>query len=279
MNTEIDTTTTNLTGHLIVIEKIKDGKVEYYSGEWLCIRQTESVLYCIKPVANYDGTNERAFLIIGNDPWRVVSKSDGSVCIRDLIAELPQFISQKNSEKPQWFGSVYANAESVLRTLKGIQNPKPSEFPKLPEGMEWHNPNNLTPKQVEVNQGWRLILKSEAGGSMPISSCDRWEHEKWQSGNYGANIAASYRTKLPLPEPKKRVPLEASDIPAPICWLKLKCQLQIDFTTMVITVGSAGIRTANQSGIIEYFTYGELKFKEAEYSSDRINWKPCYKEI
>jgi len=84
-------------------------------------------------------------------------------------------------------------------------------FGKPPEGREWHNPEKLTPEQVEVDKGWRLMLVGEAvpdGYEFINFSKTRWsEGDDWFGKKAGVGdpsnfwVKNTYRTKAPLPAP------------------------------------------------------------------------------
>jgi len=91
-----------------------------------------------------------------------------------------------------------------------IAKPVPT-FGKPPEGWEWHNPQNLTPEQVEVDKGWRLMLVGEAvpdGYEFINFSKTLWsEGEDWFGKKAGVGdpgnfwVKNTYRTKAPLLAP------------------------------------------------------------------------------
>lgn len=81
------------------------------------------------------------------------------------------------------------------------------------------------------------------------------------------------------PEPR-RVPLTADDIPA-VCWVRFhfgRCNdkgvLEIPPTWLVTAVTGNGIEVS-----AAWSTFDELMTEGAEYSTDRKNWKPCWKEV
>lgn len=89
-----------------------------------------------------------------------------------------------------------------------------AEFPKLPKGEEWHNPDDLTPLEFEAHEGYRPLLVSEvklnaATGRFPRMtklekfdcSIDCWHKGTW----FGDSDLITYRTKDPLPEPAKEL--------------------------------------------------------------------------
>ena len=82
----------------------------------------------------------------------------------------------------------------------------PLTFGDPPVGYTWHNPENLTPEQVEVDKGWRLLLVGEIATK---KRDDVWICGIFHSVNgYDGDVAgleqptAGFRTKAPLPEPK-----------------------------------------------------------------------------
>ncbi len=74
-----------------------------------------------------------------------------------------------------------------------------------------------------------------------------------------------YRVK-PTP---KRVPLEAKDIP-PVCWIKQVGDYSPELVVKVsdYSLSCGNNHTWNYSAMVDL----------AEYSTDRVNWKPCSKE-
>jgi hypothetical protein len=160
---------------------------------------------------------------------------------------------------------------------------EPKEFPAPPEGKAWHNPEKLTPEQVGVSEGWRLLLKNELVeiGDMHSMKNGTWSH----SGNHRSSDARgktasclTYRTKRPLPATPKLVPLEADDIP-PVCWLRTSPEWhspdRANHLVVVVTVSE--IIMAHGGLELMKVSYGTLK-DGWEYSTDRKNWKPCSKE-
>jgi len=104
-------------------------------------------------------------------------------------------------------------------TFWAIEEPK---FPELPEGEEWHNPNNFSPAKVETQDGWRLITKSEwnRNRKQPVVFRDDYEmwssvRDKWTNGTYtGSSSYVTYRTKEPLPTPQPAEEMTVAQIEA-----------------------------------------------------------------
>lgn len=80
------------------------------------------------------------------------------------------------------------------------------EFPTLPEGEEWHNPQNRTAEQIGCDKGWRPLLKSETiipDDAEFFEVCsNRWiqSHCRGKGVKASGNLNETYRTKNPIPE-------------------------------------------------------------------------------
>jgi len=80
-----------------------------------------------------------------------------------LRQELPDAYGSSRYEYSQWYPGRVENNFGVI--IQNISNPnhelriKKKEFPKLPAGQEWHNPDNLKPGDIPA--GMRLFTKSE----------------------------------------------------------------------------------------------------------------------
>lgn len=114
-----------------------------------------------------------------------------------------------------------------------------------------------------------VLQAAKAGKTIEFEHIGRptvWE-QKLSSDTSWNLFVYNYRVK---PEPK-RVPLEAKDIP-PVCWIRDPNGFA-DTNRLVITVAPAGIVAADDYRI----SYTTL-MNRYEYSTDRVNWKPCWKE-
>ncbi len=104
--------------------------------------------------------------------------------------------------------------QAIVRESSGGVKRDPLQFPELPEDESWHNPDNITPHDVEVDKGWRLLLKSEAQDRQQFHSDNApdagkfhgWLRgsEKWSTGLNGLCLGITYRTRAPLPTPKAK---------------------------------------------------------------------------
>jgi len=101
--------------------------------------------------------------------------------------------------------SPYTAHTTIYKLPVNIIRVKPLKFSKPPEGEEWHNPANLTADQIEVDKGYRLLLKSEIGNkeiNHPLfRKCETFR-SSWWKGSWGGCDGATYRTKVPLPTKK-----------------------------------------------------------------------------
>ena len=64
---------------------------------------------------------------------------------------------------------------------------------------EPHNPDNLTPEQIGIAEGWRLLTKRENEYGPQLKEIEAWyEHSLgWSNIGYeGAHVNVTYRTKL-----------------------------------------------------------------------------------
>ncbi len=88
---------------------------------------------------------------------------------------------------------------------KDQATPEPLAFPDPPHGYAFHNPENLTPEQVGISSGWRLMVE----GELRADGTQWWnDHEfefvpgaKHRLGD-SMGMNTTYRTKAPLPAPK-----------------------------------------------------------------------------
>ncbi len=159
---------------------------------------------------------------------------------------------------------------------------KPAEFPPLPEGWTWHNPFDWTPEQFGVEDGWRPAVREvECTGGVK----DGWQWT-WDDGDWSETAkwvihknekTQAYRTKAPLPvKPKlKRVPLSKEDFDGmPVIWIKGKNFKGLLMETLVTQVGETHLYSQ-----ISECDYKSLMTRGEEYSTDRKEWHPCWKEV
>jgi hypothetical protein len=137
----------------------------------------------------------------------------------DYLKDIIQGFAEGKKIQFNWCGS-WLNADysqitlqlsppdSPCRTIQKSVRIKPMEFPQPPEGEEWHNPEGFDTTKVEVDKGYRLLLKSEIGEkteSHPLRcKCDTFNrvYKTWLDGHWGKCSQRTYRTKVPLPAKK-----------------------------------------------------------------------------
>jgi len=199
---------------------------------------------------------------------------------------LTQFIIRAH-EKEQIISAT--QRDSLLKLIE----PRPLEFPAPPEGESWHNPENLTAEQVEVDKGWRLLTTGERSSAsddrLHFSGSDRQAWVKlsgrWDvGGNCGNGELVTYRTRRPLPQPKKRVPLENADwVQGGPWWVRLKRlpstpESQWLSLCLVEAISSDGrVRFAQAAGFDQAMNFAEA-MEKLERTNDGVNFAPCSKE-
>lgn len=87
---------------------------------------------------------------------------------------------------------------------------KPTPFPPKPEGMEWHNPDNLTGEQV--GDGWRLTVHDEPAPNPDVSESwgdvtKTWKtrSDQFVGGRYSAGVTYRVPISTPFPDGSKIV--------------------------------------------------------------------------
>lgn len=98
--------------------------------------------------------------------------------------------------------NFYANPD-FFRVKPEVIHPP---FGNPPEGYTWHNPQGLTPQQVETGDGWRLVLDQEADSLTPhqltphqIFLNGQWEPMNIIFKDIFQGMPGAFRTKAPLP--------------------------------------------------------------------------------
>jgi len=168
---------------------------------------------------------------------------------------------------------------------------KPLEFPEPPVGEQWHNPAGVTAEQVEIDKGYRLLTKSEnlSAREDRFQLRPEGDREAWIKGsgiwdghkNCGDAGGITYRTRLPLPTPKKRVPLDRNEWINGAPWfVRLKPKQPEDDTRlsvcMVTMVNGNGIYSASGGGS-DFWTF-EGAASDLERTKDGVTFEPCDKE-
>lgn len=196
--------------------------------------------------------------------WRLLCKGE-------KVGEGDRVYSYSDRE---WQTSANTGTKpSDYRTYR-TKRPVPTiEFPPLPKGQQWHNPNNLTPEQVQVDMGWRLLVKDEFPSGTKVDDSQyydpfekRWTHtDSWWSGGTSTLRVSSLYTPI-----KVRVPLCEDDVP-PLSVFRHK----------EWNKGSWRVpKEVNQFGV--HWVHGTHSWEflmEQEWLIKRPNegWGPCFK--
>lgn len=73
---------------------------------------------------------------------------------------------------------------------------------KFPEGVDWNNPDKLTPLQVGISEGWRLLTKEECDATFREDT-QIWDDNGFNTGHGWWTVKGqTFRTKSPLPSYK-----------------------------------------------------------------------------
>lgn len=117
--------------------------------------------------------------------------------------------------------------------------------------------------------GLALIAASEGKPWQWMDSLGVW-NESHLEQSYGLRhyLAENYPLR-PKPQPAMRAWSKPEDVPLN-CWLRFP--IAFEHHTFICSVGSPGIWLGGAS---ECITWLDLAGDKAEYSIDRINWKPC----
>ena len=141
--------------------------------------------------------NEKQALRLERDQWKE-GAANLEVELNRVNAEIKKEVDIRISSN---FEEWERNIDAVIKIWKqNILAPK-LFFRAPPRGWEWHNPDELTPEQVEVGEGWRLALGGEhiaIGDVQYLSSATGWRNSK---NDFPAPLF-TYRTRNPLPAPK-----------------------------------------------------------------------------
>lgn len=126
------------------------------------------------------------------------------------ISRLGRLLVSANQQRDSALARV-----AVLEGMPSIEKDPWRLYPP-PQGEEWHNPDKLTPEQVGVKEGWRLLTVSE------VESNDQtlkehvflWSslHSVWRSQAKGNELCFTYRTRAPLPRTLAECEAMAKDV-------------------------------------------------------------------
>jgi hypothetical protein len=203
---------------------------------------------------------------------------------KELLPIIQAFTDGKTVERYNSVTSAWDTVEEEIFP-SFIYRIKPLEFPPLPEGKQWHNPNNLTLEQV--GDGWRLLVDSEVDGESHCG-CQYWdggnggwtETEDWMWDKW-STIRVPIST--PFPEPPKKVVMvpwdSTHDFPKlPVIWIRGKDDyrehLVIGYANPVAVITA----TCGSCPVLESMHLNsDWRHGSIEWSTDRKTWQPCEK--
>lgn len=148
----------------------------------------------------------------------------------------------------------------------------------LDEICEGHNPGRLTRRQVETDKGWRLLEREEISENRrSIEEIYAWEVTGfWSKVMYhGDCVSITYRTRKPpgyfLPKPRRTRHLRAADWDGlPVIWFRwIATVTPCEFLVVCITD-----LEEFRIGDVWYSFAAKETLSNAEWSTDRVNWKP-----
>lgn len=135
----------SLVGHFVYLEyagKIKTNysNDHYRDGEYIIVSHSPHNLIGVKSVPGYGGHETKAFPVVGEAAYRVVSSRFDEAALLEHIGGLSAFVeSEQNKETRRWCGSVSDSAKSVIgqlrRALETVRTEKTKEaIHKMPDG-------------------------------------------------------------------------------------------------------------------------------------------------
>jgi hypothetical protein len=126
------------------------------------------------------------------------AESEPPIYGRDEIEQLALEAARRSPGKSFEVALVLSIAsapvpEASMFWMDGVQ-PAPPDDPE-------HNPDGLTPDQVGVADGWRLLRRSEVRARRELVEVQRWLDAEWCGGTWMASVLhGTYRTRLPYGE-------------------------------------------------------------------------------
>jgi hypothetical protein len=211
---------------------------------------------------------------------------------KELLPIIQAFTDGKTVERYNSVTSAWDTVEEEIFP-SFIYRIKPLEFPPLPEGLEWHNPEGLTPEQV--GEGFRLLVTSEVNiiPELCLGSntdfVEGWERGQWDNnggrGLVGCVLDITYRVPIstPFPEPPKKVVMvpwdSTHDFPKlPVIWIRGKDDyrehLVIGYANPVTIITA----TCGSCPVLESMHLNsDWRHGSIEWSTDRKTWQPCEK--
>lgn len=117
-----------------------------------------------------------------------VTPVENGYIVTDVFAPSPKLVFTDAASLAAFVAQFYAenHPQSIF-----ADSPMPFIDPE-------HNPDNLTPKQVGVADGWRLLRKSEIKDNRTTTPAHWWRNGGWSHESTGWTAPDStFRTRIP----------------------------------------------------------------------------------
>lgn len=101
-------------------QSLKTGST-YDNGEYFITEASPNCLYGIKPVGGYGAHESRAFPVVGEKPWTVISTYRDDERALRAATEMEYFADyKKRGEKSNWIEYVYEGARSNAAKIRRL---------------------------------------------------------------------------------------------------------------------------------------------------------------
>ena len=152
-------------GKFVFLERqLKDGSISYDSGEYFCVLETKTSLYCVRLGGGYRSHELKIFPIIGKLKWNVVEAYRDSLAAEGLAEDLEIFVKERVGK---WVESVYAGAASNAKKIRKVLKSQLLKFPNdyayiiKPEPVEVYTEDEKTHLIIKVRPGDIIKIECE----------------------------------------------------------------------------------------------------------------------
>src|ERR1017187_10431015 len=99
----------NYIGQVVILTKLtpNNNDVEFDSGEYIVVNQSNGILFCIITGTPYEMTRVHKFKIEGPVAWNVDARGYNADLISNMIDDLYEFMDEKTKSGAAWCNSVY----------------------------------------------------------------------------------------------------------------------------------------------------------------------------
>lgn len=210
------------------------------------------------------------------------STTDGKIAILTAFSEGKQLQVRGRSSELEEFQWLDAPSPAWDFTHYDYRI-KPLEFPKLPDGLEWHfgerDKVSMTPELV--GDGFRLCVKGElipAGGQVWHDDDKEWLKSIRIGEELNRYDTIRVPISIPFPKPKVMVPLEPHDIsPTDALRQKDRKDFYAEHWVKIDAVNCDG-PAVQLTGMGRIRIPFKTLMNEWEIKRPGEDWKPCEKE-